>query len=275
MTIQGEYLDSKRLVPAPIWILNNEDMNTEKFQLLRWVLVETSHPGNVGSAARALKTMGFSRLHLINPKIRGVAKESEAIALASGAVDILETSQESDSLGSAVAGCSLVLGLTSRDREFGPPALDWESALTLIQETTVNHGQVALLFGPERTGLDNDHLALCTHRVWLDANPAYPSLNLAQAMMVCAYTLREALKPQSNGQTLLGNREDQADLADPAAIAAMLDHWQQGLEAIGYLDPANPKKLMPRLHALFARSRLHKEEIDLLRGIAKQMVLRK
>jgi tRNA/rRNA methyltransferase len=219
--------------------------------------------------------MGFSGLHLIKPKIKGVAKEPEAIALASGAVDILETSQESDSLESAVADCSLVLGLTSRDREFGPPVLDWESALTLIQETTANYGQVALLFGPERTGLDNDHLALCTHRVWLDANPDYPSLNLAQAIMVCAYTLREAINRQSSGPMLLGNREDQADLADPAAVAAMLDHWQQGLEAIGYLDPANPKKLMPRLQALFARSRLHKEEIDLLRGIAKQMLLRK
>ena len=110
--------------------------------------------------------------------------------------------------------------------------------------------------------------------MWLDANPDYPSLNLAQALMVCAYTLRQTLNSQSSSP-LVANREIQADFADPAAIAAMLDHWQAGLEAIGYLDPANPKKLMPRLQALFARSRLHKEEIDLLRGIAKQMLLRK
>jgi tRNA/rRNA methyltransferase len=250
-------------------------MNTETFQCLRWVLVETSHPGNVGSAARALKTMGFSDLRLINPKVQGVAKESEAIALASGAVDILESAQESNSLASAVQGCSLVLGLTSRDREFGPPALDWESARILIQERISHQGQVALVFGPERTGLDNEHLALCTHRVWLEANPAYPSLNLAQALMVCAYTLREALNEAPEGKVPQATREEMADFADPAAIAAMLDHWREGLEAIGYLDPANPKKLMPRLQALFARSRLHKEEIDLLRGIAKQMLLRK
>jgi len=249
-------------------------MNTEKFQLLRWVLVETSHPGNVGSAARALKTMGFGALHLINPKIKGIAQESEAIALASGASDVLESSQEFNDLEPAVQGCSLVLGLTSRDREFGPPALDWESALTLIQENIALDRTVALVFGTERTGLDNDQLALCTHRVWLDANPDYPSLNLAQALMVCAYTLRQTLNSQSSSP-LVANREIQADFADPAAIAAMLDHWQAGLEAIGYLDPANPKKLMPRLQALFARSRLHKEEIDLLRGIAKQMLLRK
>lgn len=248
-------------------------MNPHFAKLVRWVLVETSHPGNVGSAARALKTMGFEDLRLINPKVKGIAANSEALALASGAVDILERSSESDSLGSAVESCSLVLGLTSRDREFGPPAIDWESAKTLITDALAGGGNIALLFGPERTGLDNDHLALCTHRVWLDANPAYPSLNLAQAIMVCAYTLREALV-RNSGIPRAG-REEVADFADPAAVAAMLEHWREGLEAIGYLDPANPKKLMPRIQALFARSRLHKEEIDLLRGIAKQMLLRK
>ena len=194
--------------------------------------------------------------------------------MASGALNILESSQESSSLSAAIQGYPLVLGLTSRDREFGPPALDWESARTLIQETVMNHGEVALVFGPERTGLDNEQLALCTHRVWLEANPDYPSLNLAQALMVCAYTLRERLS-EAEDLAMLANREELAELADPAAVAAMLDHWLEGLEAIGYLDPSNPKKLMPRLQALFARSRLHKEEIDLLRGIAKQMLLRK
>ncbi len=252
-------------------------MNTAQAQLLRWVLVETSHPGNVGSAARALKTMGFEDLRLINPKHPGVAKMPEALALASGAVDILESSHESPSLESAVEGCALVLGLTSREREFGPPALNWEDARPLVQAAIGGKQQVALLFGPERTGLDNHHLSLCTHRVWLDANPLYPSLNLAQAIMVCAFTLREALGKDSESMTL-GTAQDASELleyADPAAVAAMLDHWREGLEAIGYLDPANPKKLMPRLQALFARTRLHKEEIDLLRGIAKQMLLKK
>ena len=248
-------------------------MEIDQAHLIRWVLVETSHPGNVGSAARALKTMGFHDLHLIKPKNPGIAKQAEAIALASGAADLLESSQESDSLDSAVQGCSLVLGLTSREREFGPPAIDWETARGLITETVRNEGQVALVFGPERTGLENHHLSLCTHRVWLEANPDYPSLNLAQALMVCAYTLREAFLAGISQDS--SNSRDLSDYADPAAVAAMLEHWRQGLEAIGYLDPANPKKLMPRLEALFARSRLHQEEIDLLRGIAKQMLLRK
>ena len=249
-------------------------MKASQAQLLRWVLIETSHPGNVGSAARALKTMGFSDLHLISPKIAGVAQTSEAIALASGAVDILESSQETSSLESAVQGCTLVLGLTSRDREFGPPALNWQAARPLVQAAIAANQQVALLFGPERTGLDNHHLSLCTHRVWLDANPLYPSLNLAQAIMVCAFTLRESLG-EDLGLGALSHNTEMVDYADPAAVAAMLEHWREGLEAIGYLDPANPKKLMPRLQALFARTRLHKEEIDLLRGIAKQILLKK
>jgi len=249
-------------------------MNTAQAQLLRWVLVETSHPGNVGSAARALKTMGFSDLRLISPKIPGVAQTPEAIALASGAGDILESSQESTSLESAVQDCALVLGLTSRDREFGPPAMNWQDARPLIQAAIAGNQRVALLFGPERTGLDNHHLSLCTHRVWLDANPLYPSLNLAQAIMVCAFTLRESLVNDLGALPSDSNTE-LVDYADPAAVAAMLEHWREGLEAIGYLDPANPKKLMPRLQALFARTRLQKEEIDLLRGIAKQMLLRK
>lgn len=180
-------------------------MNIETSALLRWVLVETSHPGNVGSAARALKTMGFSDLRLINPKIKGVASHSEAIALASGAIDVLKGSIESDSLASSVEGCSLVLGLTSREREFGPPAIDWDTAKSMIGSSVQSGGKVALLFGPERTELDKEHLALCTHRVWLDANPDYPSLNLAQALMVCAYTLRETLTQHSGKSNAMAN----------------------------------------------------------------------
>ena len=248
-------------------------MNIDHAHLLRWVLVETSHPGNVGSAARALKTMGFQDLRLVSPKIDGIAQQPEALSLASGASDVLDSSIESDSLQATIKDCALVMGLSSRDREFGPPAMDWHDARKLIANTIRHQGQVALVFGPERTGLENQHLSLCTHRVWLDANPEYPSINLAQAIMVCAFTLRETLLEGVSPD--FDDPLDVSALADPAAVAAMLAHWKDGLEAIGYLDPANPKKLMPRLEALFTRSRLRKEEIDLLRGIAKQMILRK
>jgi tRNA/rRNA methyltransferase len=167
-------------------------------------------------------------------------------------------------------------GLTSRDREFGPPGLDWLEARERIVAQLSQGKRVALMFGPERTGLDNAHLALCSHRVWLEANPAYPSLNLAQAVMVCAYSLRESLiKALGTSGADLAPRLSLEDLADPAAVAAMLEHLRLGLESIGYLNPENPKKLMARLAALFARAELQTEEIDLLRGIAKQMLLRK
>jgi tRNA/rRNA methyltransferase len=239
---------------------------------VRWIMVETSHAGNIGSAARALKTMGFDALHLVRPREPAMHTHPDAMALASGASDVLAHSRTHDNLSSSIQGCVVVVGLTSRDREFGPPALSWVDGLDLLTDALQSNSSVALVFGPERTGLENEDLAYCTHRVFLPANPAYPSLNLAQAMMVCAFGLRQALlkNPSPSLPSV-----DPSELADPTAVAAMLDHWQAGLEAIGYFDPKNPKKLMPRLQALFARSRLRKEEIDLLRGIAKQMLLRK
>jgi tRNA/rRNA methyltransferase len=220
--------------------------------------------------------MGFHDLCLVNPKTLGIAQEPEAIALASGALDVLDASSVATDLSAAVSGCTLVLGLTSRDREFGPPGLDWLEARERIVTQLGEGKRVALMFGPERTGLDNAHLALCSHRVWLEANPAYPSLNLAQAVMVCAYSLREGLiKALGSAGPDLALRLQPEDLADPAAVAAMLEHLRLGLESIGYLNPENPKKLMARLSALFARAELQTEEIDLLRGIAKQMLLRK
>jgi tRNA/rRNA methyltransferase len=257
-------------------VLPDDQRVADAFAQLRTILVETSHPGNVGSTARALKTMGFHDLCLVNPKTPGIVHEPEALALASGAMDVLDASSVETDLNTAVSGCSLVLGLTSRDREFGPPGLDWVQARERIVAQLSQGKRVALMFGPERTGLDNAHLALCSHRVWLEANPAYPSLNLAQAVMVCAYSLREGLiKGLGAAGANLALKAAPEDLADPAAVAAMLEHLRLGLESIGYLNPENPKKLIARLAALFARAELQTEEIDLLRGIAKQMLLRK
>ncbi len=257
--------------------------NEESLELLKknwpikWVMMRTSHPGNVGSAARAIKTMGFSSLHLVNPAYQHMAKKAEAISLSSGAFDVLEGAQNHESLVDAVGPSQLVFGLTTRDREFGPPAISLNEAIDMASTALVADKPVAFVFGTERTGLDNDDLKHCTHRVWIDANPDYPSLNLAQAMMIVAYSMRQglmnALDIDSKTTYAELSSSGNIELADQAAITAMLDHWQQGLEAIGYLDPQNPKKLMPRLQSLFARSSLQKEEIDLLRGIAKQMLL--
>ena len=242
---------------------------------IRWVMMRTSHPGNVGSAARAIKTMGFSALHLVNPAYEYMARKAEAISLSSGAFDVLEAAQNHESMLDALGDSQLVFGLTARDREFGPPAISLPQAVLMASSALVANKPVSFVFGTERTGLDNEDLKHCTHRVWIDANPSYPSLNLAQAMMIVAYSMRQGLMKELAidsipPENLASNSTP--ELADPSAIAAMLEHWQQGLEAIGYLDPENPKKLMPRLQSLFARAALQKEEIDLLRGIAKQML---
>ena len=242
---------------------------------IRWVMMRTSHPGNVGSAARAIKTMGFSALHLVNPAYEYMARKAEAISLSSGAFDVLEAAQNHETMLEALGDSQLVFGLTARDREFGPPAISLHEAVSMASSALVANKPVSFVFGTERTGLDNEDLKHCTHRVWIDANPSYPSLNLAQAMMIVAYSMRQGLMKELAidsipPENLASNSTP--ELADPSAIAAMLEHWQQGLEAIGYLDPENPKKLMPRLQSLFARAALQKEEIDLLRGIAKQML---
>jgi tRNA/rRNA methyltransferase len=242
---------------------------------IRWVMMRTSHPGNVGSAARAIKTMGFSALHLVNPAYEYMARKAEAISLSSGAFDVLEAAQNHESMLEALGDSQLVFGLTARDREFGPPAISLHEAVSMASSAVVANKPVSFVFGTERTGLDNEDLKHCTHRVWIDANPSYPSLNLAQAMMIVAYSMRQGLMKELAidsiaPESLASNNAP--ELADPSAIAAMLEHWQQGLEAIGYLNPENPKKLMPRLQSLFARAALQKEEIDLLRGIAKQML---
>jgi tRNA/rRNA methyltransferase len=204
-----------------------------------------------------------------------MARKAEAISLSSGAFDVLEGAQNQPSLLAAVADSQLVFGLTARDREFGPPAISLPEAVTMASSALMAQKPISFVFGTERTGLDNEDLKHCTHRVWIDANPEYPSLNLAQAMMIVAYSMRQGLMQALaiDSKTTQAEMSSGVELADQQAIAAMLAHWQQGLEAIGYLDPANPKKLMPRLQALFARSGLQKEEIDLLRGIAKQMLL--
>ncbi len=243
---------------------------------MRWVLMRTSHPGNVGSAARAIKTMGFSQLHLVEPAYEYMARKAEAISLSSGAFDVLEAAQNQSSLLDAVGNSQLVFGLTARDREFGPPAIALPEAISMASTALLAEQPIAFVFGTERTGLDNEDLKHCTHRVWIDANPSYPSLNLAQAMMIVAYSMRQglmqALNVSSHSAPMKSGSAEAVELADQHAIKAMLEHWQQGLEAIEFLDPHNPKKLMPRLQSLFARAALQKEEIDLLRGIAKQML---
>ncbi len=241
------------------------------FSRLRFILVETSHPGNVGSVARALKTMGYSNLYLVNPRIQDVLSHPEAIALSSGAQDVLENAVIVDTIEDALHGCGLAAAVSARLREFSPPILDpREFALQLSSHlcSSPQTSVAALILGNERTGLPNELVQKCNYLVNIPANPAYSSLNLAQAVQVLAYVCRyeSAVKVVQPG---IGFNGEKASLID---IEAMFSHLEQGLIAIGFIDPANPKKLLSRLRRLFARTQLEVEEVSILRGIAKKML---
>ena len=237
------------------------------FDRLRFVLVETSHPGNVGSVARAMKTMGFSDLYLVNPRNPDVLTHPDSIALASGAHDILEKATVVDSVQEALQGCEIAAAVSARLREFSPPVLDpREFAFKLSQPET---GLVALVLGNERTGLPNGIVEKCNYLINIPANPAYSSLNLAQAVQVLAYECRYSSFGKTSTNTPVGFKGDAANLAD---IDAMFAHLEHGLIAIRFIDPAHPKKLMSRLKRLFSRTQLEVEEVNILRGMAKKML---
>ncbi|HTH59257.1 MAG TPA: RNA methyltransferase [Paraburkholderia sp.] len=249
------------------------------FTSTRFVLVEPSHPGNVGAAARALKTMGFSRLVLVAPRVAQVQNDPEAIAMASGADDVLASAHVVPTLADALAGAQWSLALTARTREYGPPPrAPREAAVDACRQ--VPHGDIALVFGNERTGLANEDVERCSALAHIPANPAYSSLNLAQAVQVLAYELRLAyLDGYGAGSALPDARASASAAATPLAasedIERMFVHLENALIALEFLDPANPKKLMSRLRRLFARSGLEREEVNILRGIAKHVLLLK
>nr|WP_254209325.1 RNA methyltransferase [Burkholderia multivorans] len=242
------------------------------FTSTRFVLVEPSHPGNVGAAARALKTMGFSRLVLVAPRVPHVQSDPEAIAMASGADDVLASAHVVPTLGEALSGVHWSIALTARTREYGPPRLAPRAAAAHAR-TQVESGDIALVFGNERTGLANEHVEQCSALAHIPANPAYSSLNLAQAVQVLAYELRVAFLEQAS-EPAQQPAADTGALAQSDEIERMYLHLENALIALDFLDPRNPKKLMPRLRRLFARTGLEREEVNILRGIAKHILLK-
>ncbi|PRG17193.1 RNA methyltransferase [Burkholderia multivorans] len=242
------------------------------FTSTRFVLVEPSHPGNVGAAARALKTMGFSRLVLVAPRVPHVQSDPEAVAMASGADDVLASAHVVSTLGEALSGVHWSIALTARTREYGPPRLAPRAAAAHAC-TQVERGDIALVFGNERTGLANEHVEQCSALAHIPANPAYSSLNLAQAVQVLAYELRVAFLEQAS-EPAQQPPADTGTLARSDEIERMYLHLENALIALDFLDPRNPKKLMPRLRRLFARTGLEREEVNILRGIAKHILLK-
>lgn len=252
--------------------MNLTKTNTSLFNRLRFVLVETSSPGNVGAAARAIKTMGFSELVLVNPRYPDVLQRDEAIALASGAQDILASARIVESVEQALVGCNFAAALSARLREFSPPVIAPRALATQLANDANLTG--AVLFGSERYGLPNEIVEKCNVLINIPANPDYSSLNLSQAVQVLAYECRIAASEEqpSSPSGEIGFHGDAANLVE---IEGMFAHLERALIEIDFLDPAHPKKLMPRLKRLFSRAGLETEEVNILRGIANQILTKR
>ena len=231
---------------------------------VRVVLSRPSHPGNIGAAARAMKTMGLTRLWLVSPT---TFPDPVAEARASGAGDVLAAARVVDSLQEALSGTVLAAALTARRRDLSLARLDPRAAAAeLVQWSRNTSGEVALVFGNEASGLSNEELGLCALPVTIPADPAYASLNLGAAVQLMCYELRLAAieKP---GDTSLLPTEPLPEPATHEEIENFFTHLNTSIIASGFLDPAKPRRLMPRLRRLFGRARLEKEEIAILRGI--------
>ena len=236
----------------------------------RFVLIQTSHAGNVGAAARAIKVMGFDELVLVAPRWANVLRREETIQRASGALDVLEKARIVDTLDEALDGMTHLCATAMTPRDFGPPTrAPREHFAQLVQGATPEAGAqgVAFLFGSERFGMRNEDVYRCHTCLSIPTNPQFGSLNLAAALQVIAYEWRLAL-----GGYAVQEATAPAVRADAPQVAGMLAHLEQALVAVNFLDPAAPKKLMPRLNALFNRAELTQEEIHILRGVAKAML---
>jgi TrmH family RNA methyltransferase len=223
----------------------------------RIVLVNTSHPGNIGAAARAMKNMGLEQLCLVSPQ---QYPSAEATARASGADDLLAAASCHQTLDEAIVDATLVIGASARCRTLPLPMLDPRDCaeLTMAQ---ADRGRVAILFGRERTGLTNEELDRCHYLVQIPSNPDYPSLNLAAAVQVIAYELRVAAGTAGPAP------EAQRDCASAGQLEQFYAHLEQTLIEHEFLDPENPRQLMRRLRRLFGRARPDQNEINILRGI--------
>lgn len=246
----------------------------------RFILINTSHAGNVGAAARAMKTMGFDDLVLVAPRWANVLNREETIQRASGALDVLKNARIVATLDEALDGMTHLCATAMTPRDFGPPTTTprkhFETLLknellthagqTLEANSSCNSG-MAFLFGSERFGMRNEDVYRCHVCLSIPSNPKFGSLNLAAALQVIAYDWREAL-----GAYPVQVATTAPVLADASQVAGMLAHMEQALQSIGFLDPQSPKKLMPRLNQLINRAQITQEEIHILRGMAKMML---
>ncbi len=233
-----------------------------KLSSIRIILVATSHPGNIGSTARAMKTMGLSSLYLVKPKSFPDYKAKE---MAAGADDLLESAVVTETLDEALMGCQLVLGTSARPRGLSLPGLLPASCAELVCQQTEDT-QIALVFGREHAGLTNEELLKCHYHIHIPSNPEYSSLNLAQAVQIVAYELRmKLLAPKAE----VALRQDEYATADE--IEQFYEHLRDVFIETQFLKASNPRRLMQRVRRLFNRVNLEKMEVNLLRGMLSQV----
>ncbi len=241
------------------------------FSKVRIVLVETSHPGNIGGAARAMLNMGFGRLYLVQPR---KWPAQEAISMAASALQVLDDAVVVNSLEEAIADCHLVIGTSARMRNMPVPMLDPVACAGLVSGAMATQ-DVALVFGREISGLSNEELHSCNYHVHIPVNPEYTSLNLAAAVMVLCYELRMAILKKESAplfpEQMPGGKDKREEWDQQPATAGELDRYLEHLEKVlvrlDFLDATNPRQLMRRLRRLFQRIQPDRMEINILRGI--------
>ncbi|MGL4766659.1 MAG: RNA methyltransferase [Formosimonas sp.] len=243
---------------------------------IRVVLVRTSHPGNVGQVARAMANMGLRELYITSPRFADMCAQPDAIALASGATDVLEHAVIVDDLAQALSGVNCAYAFSARTRDLAPPLRSSGEAAAEVMtlfEAALDSGQavpkIAFVFGAERSGLVNDEVMLCQRLCQIEANPTYNSLNLAQAVQVMTYSLRQAAL---HGHAAPVAATPLLESADLSKLNGMLAHWEQMLTQLNMLDPNTPTETMARLRALFARTQLSDNEVNFLRGVASAVL---
>lgn len=257
----------------------------EALHRIRVVLVSPSHPGNVGSTARAMQAMGLRQLFLVGPEDPKIAMRSDAVALSSGAAQVLGDSQVT-SLESALGPATWSCAFSARTREFEPPRLSLENACESLLDHLAQYpeAQAAFVFGAERSGLTNDQILACRHVCSFDVDEKFSSLNLAQSVQVVAYAMRRAARSRcqpakamagdasaANTAEKTGNLRPTARPADHAAIEQLHDHLVAVAKRVGYLDPANPGRFEERLKRLLARKTMWEDEVQMLRGLCTEI----
>jgi len=232
---------------------------------IRIILVETSHPGNVGASARAMKTMEQEELYLVNPKN---FPSSEAIAMASGADDVLQNAVITSTLEDALTGCNYVIGATSRSRSLGWPTLEPRECVEMISKKIAS-SKVAVIFGPEHSGLNNEDLSRCNSVINIPSNKLFSSLNLAMAVQIICYELKIYVDRKNTPKGI-----DSSNLATSEELEGFHKHLEGLLEHSGFMKKERSKQLKLRLRRLFNRVILKKQEINILRGILVSLDVR-